>query len=521
VPAEHAEASSGATRAVLTVGFLCLCCAYAAWGWSNEISDFGGDSSVYMMAARFYSPFWPHSAVYQQFAQTTTYPPLFPFLIGLLGGGFLAAHLLVIGCLLASVTLLFAWMRSEHLGAAPAACVCLVFALMPGTYLQALNIWSENPYLLFSLLAIFCVARAQAATAPSALPFWCGAASAVACAMMLRTAALPLLAALMLALLLRRPSGWGWLIALACSPPLLWSLWSRLHGPAQSSYLAQWTASYSGNFYSTLTAQVITELNVLSRSWRTAWLGGGGSGILLAVCIAAAVMMAAGALHRMWKLRFDGLYVAIYVIELLVWPFPAEAQRLSYVVIPVLLAQSALWAFATARRSSAKQATWLPGLAVALMLIVTLPTLFLTARRFAAFPASAPPITRHIAEAYSDDRRLADLATRSFSAKLEQMKSIGDYVPADGCVFSIKPSIVALYSGRLSVSPPGTAVGGEAFAAGISRCRYAYLMDMASPSFQQAFYPAERLGQRIHPLSIANDGTDNGSAFSVLAEIDP
>jgi hypothetical protein len=257
---------SGGARLALGLGFACLCCLYCVWCWSHDISDFNGDSAVYMMAGRFYSPFWAHSDAYQQFAQSTPYPPLFSLLIGLLGGGFLAAHLLVAGCLLASIVVLFAWMRLENLDAMPAACICLTFALMPGTYMQALNIWSENPYLLFSLLAISFASRARIAGGRQALRSWYGAALAVACAMMIRTAALPLLGALIIVLLVRRPQGWTRIIALACAPPLLWSAWARLGASAHGSYVAQWTASYAHDFFGTLLGQITLEIKLVSSS---------------------------------------------------------------------------------------------------------------------------------------------------------------------------------------------------------------------------------------------------------------
>ena len=74
-------------RSTLTVGFGAICCLFYYWGWSPELSSFGGDSAGYMMAAQYYSPYQPTSTVIEEYSQRIIYPPLFPWLLAVTSGG--------------------------------------------------------------------------------------------------------------------------------------------------------------------------------------------------------------------------------------------------------------------------------------------------------------------------------------------------------------------------------------------------------------------------------------------------
>ncbi|HXZ96749.1 MAG TPA: hypothetical protein VEG37_06865, partial [Burkholderiales bacterium] len=147
---------------LLIAGFTALSAMYIALGWSHEISSAGGDSAGYMLAAQYFSPFQPHSAILTEYSKQIIYPPLFPLILALVGGGesVLIAHVVVMLFLLLAVLVLFFWMRQESLSIWLSAAVSLIFALRVNTYLLSLDIWTENPYIFFSLLAILGVCLA-------------------------------------------------------------------------------------------------------------------------------------------------------------------------------------------------------------------------------------------------------------------------------------------------------------------------------------------------------------------------
>ena len=504
----------------LLVGFVCLSVAYFIWGWSNEVSDFQGDSSVYMLAARYFSPFWPSSPVFAEFTKNMAYPPLFPLLIGLLGGSLLAGHLLVIATLLAAILCLYAWLRLEGLAAGTSACACLVFALMPGTYLQALNIWTENPYLFLSLLAI--VLENRAAAAGSNRPaLWRGASVAIAAAGLVRAAALPLMLAYTIRLAMIRPRQWHYMIAAICVPFALWATWGKFHRPPGLGYAAQWSSSYARDPFGTMFHQIGTETALVLHSWAQAWLADGSGGNLHYFVIAAGVTCGVGCLWRLVKLRFDALYVALYTILLLVWPFPAEARRLSYVLIPPLLAQGLLLLQTLGLRNRGESGrTFFPALLLGALAVAILPSLILTLHRF---NEPLPPelgAARHIEDWYGDDLQKAINSTHSFTSILADLHHSSELVPDNECIFAIKPSVISLYSDRLSYTPPPISASDDAFESGIKKCKYAYLLTYISPSFAEPYYPLNRLNGRISPLSVAEDGEGaHKKTFSALVEI--
>ena len=474
-----------------------------------------------MLAARYFSPFWPSSAVFAEFARSMAYPPLFPLVIGLLGGSLLSGHLLVIACLLAAILCLYAWLRLENVGAGSSACACLAFALMPGTYLQALNIWTENPYLFLSLLAIVLEARAEAAGRERPILWW-GASAAVAAATMIRAAALPLLVAYAIRVAIVRPYRWGLLILASFLPFTGWSIWGKLHQPAGIGYAAQWSASYAGDPIGALLRQMNLETGLVFRGWVQAWLAQVSVASLYYLVLAAGCIGLLGCLRRLGALRLDGIYAVLYGALLLVWPFPAEARRLSYVLIPILLVQGLLLLRWLGLRIDQARGRLLPALFACVLSIAILPTLILTVHRFNEPLPPDAAAARHTEDWYLDDRQQAANAAHSFTKILADLRHSGEMVSAEQCIFAIKPSVVSLYSGRSSRTPPPVSSSDEAFERGIAQCRYAYVLMYISPSFAQAYYPLSRLKERAYPLSVAQDGEgENAKTYAALVEIQP
>ena len=68
------------------LAWLILAAGYYVWTWSHVLATFGGDNAVYLMMAESYSPYFSHGQVAQFFADHSQYPPLFPFMLAILGG---------------------------------------------------------------------------------------------------------------------------------------------------------------------------------------------------------------------------------------------------------------------------------------------------------------------------------------------------------------------------------------------------------------------------------------------------
>src|SRR4051812_42924150 len=79
--------------------FLALSTFYIAWVYSFELSDFGGDSAGYLLAAKVYAPFHAPAAWLSAYKAQIVYPPLFPWILAAFDGGnnILFAHFVVAG----------------------------------------------------------------------------------------------------------------------------------------------------------------------------------------------------------------------------------------------------------------------------------------------------------------------------------------------------------------------------------------------------------------------------------------
>ena len=463
------------------------------------MTDFGGDSAYYMLLARQLSPFWPAAPVLRPLVEGTVFPPLFPLVIGIAGGGFLAAHLVVAAALLGSVACLYHWLRLEGAGVAISAAAAGLFALMPGTYLQALNIWTENPYLLLSLLAI--VSAHQAARGNRRA--WWGLAVAVAASTVLRSAALPLLAAFVALLASRRPARWPLLLAAGLVPLVIWTAWSRAHQSGMSGYLGQLSAVYGQHPLTALAAQVRSESFAILGAWRWCWLGNGGAPALDGVVLAAAALCLAGWLRRLVRREFDAFYLGLYLGLLLVWPYPGEAHRLSYVVVPVLLGQGVLEAVSIARRLPQRRAGLAPGLLLAVLAIVELPSLVFTVHRFLAPAPAGLDAARHTQDWYEPSAAQGVELGRAYTAIIGDLHQLGERVPEGDCITAVSAPVVMLYSGRASYTPPPADEDGFAFDKEMERCRYVYLLPVVSAHFRKPFYPEQRLEGRAQTVSEA------------------
>lgn len=485
------------TSIALPVGFALLSAFYVILGWSHEIAGFGGDNAGYLLAAQYYSPYHSGSPLLQEYSSQIIYPPLFPWLLAVAGGGesTLVAHLVVVASALGAMVCLFFWLRRESVPDVLGGLVVLLFAAMPGTYLTSLDIWTENPYLLFGLLAILAVSSSKESAADQRW-LWI-ALVAVAAATLVRVAALPLLAAFILYLMIHRPVRWPLFALLVALPFVLWALISAHSQVGLAAYAGHWQEKYAVDQVSLLLGQVHVESTALLDAWRFAWVGEGSTATAKMVVDAFGIVCLAGWLYRLRRLAFDALYVAIYLLMLLAWPHPEEALRYSYVLYPVLIAQAFLWLRALPGCTvGSKSYEVVAPAALATLALVMLPTLALN---IGSFFEEIPPEYREAKrtqEWYRENRQAAATSAIFHTRLIGHLREVKKLVPEGECVFAIKPTIVAFYTRRSSFGPPKSTETDDDFREKMRRCKYAYLLPGASPSYSEPFYPADRLGER-------------------------
>lgn len=508
------------TTVLLGVGFLLLMALYFAWVWTSEITDFGGDSAGYLMAAKYYSPYYKPTAAILGYKGQIIYPPVFPWILALVNGGqnLLMAHLAIAVFALAGFAILFFWMRKELVSPIISAAIVLIFALMPATYLQALNIWTEFPYLFFSLAAAYLLCNIESS---SPLRIWLFAALIIATATLIRVAALPLLAAFGVFLLIKRPRHLVLIGLVAALPFALWAIYSSHSETGAGAYVSHWSAIYADDPIYIFFLQAQKESTALLDAWKLAWLGLSFSNTLIWLIDGFGVVCIIGWLIRLARLKYDAIYFLIYVIMLMAWPHPEEALRYGFVVIPFFIAYGVMLLFSIRiLQSGALQHLSAAGIVLALLGLAIVPTLAKNAQ-YSLEPV--PNVLRestHTAEWHIDNRQDALQNALFHSGLIAHLKEIITFVPEGDCIFSIKPTVVMLYTNRSSYGPPVISEKESEFNNKIMKCRFAYLLPFASPSYPVYLYPLDRLGKKAKILS-AKKLYDEGTSptVGILVEI--
>lgn len=505
---------------LLGIGFLCLTVIYYALGWSHELSSAGGDSAGYLLAAQYFSPYQSHSPILIEYSKQIIYPPLFPWILALAGGGesTLVAHLVVMTFLLLAVLVLYFWLRHESLSVWQSAAISLIFALKPTTYLLSLDIWTEDFYTFFSLLAILGVCLATRKDMPKW--FWL-AALAVACATLVRVAALSILLAFWFFLAVRRPKNYLYLMAVSALPFVLWTIISASTQVGLSGYTHSWLKVYlTTPLLTLLSHQLHTGSLALFSAWEFGWLGGSQPPVLVFVVIVFGAICLAGWLYRLRYLNFDAIYVAIYLGMVFAWPNP-EPLRYFYVVTPVLLAQGFLLVVGLSQSGLRMGNPAIAQAVLAAILLLTLsPSFVINSRYFLQEVPLEIRAGKHTAEWFDDNRKIAIVSAYFHARLISHLKEINALIPENECVYSIKPPLVTFYSRRSSYVPPKIDVSDQEFWRGMEKCRYAYLLPFESPSFGESFYPLSRLGKRAKIISMKKiDPNDNLPPVGMLAEI--
>ncbi len=485
--------------ALFAIAYLALCIVYLCWTWSHELGDFGGDNAFYLLMAEHFSPWTAYSPVTEYFASHNPYPPLYPLLLGFFtdGGNLLAAHLVTTAFLLVSFALLVAWQRELGIGGMVAAWVVVLFALLRGTYMQALALLSENLYLLCTLVALLAVAYSERTGKDS----WRWVATAaVAAAMLTRMAGLSLFIAFAAYLVLHRVRR-GWLMAGVALIPLTW--WSVVFQTNGSVYSSTFLERYGAESFQVVVRQITHQAGALWYGWLLNFSNSISAGWVIG---AAAIICLAGALDRVLTRKFDGLYVVTYLLMVLVWPHPSEAQRLIFVLVPVLLVQGVWWL----SRTSLLHMKWrgvriAPPVLLLILTLVAIPELVLTVGRF------YQPLPREL-EVYRRDvgwygvGMQQGLESIAFSnAVLLNLQQARDRLPEEACLYSVKPSIAGFYSRRISKIPPPEHLDAAEFRQQLqsSGCRYFHMISRVTPAYKASFYPEQRLEDELRMLTEA------------------
>jgi hypothetical protein len=483
-----------------------LTSAMSHFAWTNQLNDSGGDSAYYMLMAQYFSFGGGGGEGLQEALAQNAYPPLYPALLGVFGGGssFLVAHQVTAISFALSIIAWCFWMRAERLTLGLTLIGALVLVAMPGVHIRALHLHSEPLFMLLAMAVLAMLAGSAQSIARALLVVLLASA-----AMYTRSIGIVLVAVSLFALFQRRSPGRWHAVALAVCAYLALKLGAQGGGRSYFSILGDHAQSLSTQSVLQL---VKLQLWALGDGWRLN-IAGAGIGWLVPTFLGL-VAAIAGAI-RAWRGKADGYFVLLYLVVFLAWPFPAERQRLITPIVPVLFAQILLVLRDVVANRPSRPARYAPRVVIGLFAICLLPGFLSHYDRFTDPKARAQGVARSPAWyeiGVPDDRMNNALFEQAFWRELTQL---GTIVPSGDCVYSIKPSLVTLLSRRASVATP---LGNEA--ATPSSCRFVYMLPFASPTYREPLYPmrswADRLDD-VRPITPSGDGS--AIQVGVLASI--
>jgi hypothetical protein len=465
---------------------------------SSDMIGMQDDGVVYLLTARHYAPWIAPDAVAAAIASDSAFPPLYPVVLALAGAaqGGIAAHGVMVLCLVLALLAMYAWLLALGIGALTAAGAAALFALCPGTVWLMFNILSEPLYVAFSLATcvIFVRSERRPAATPDASSF--GAAALVAAAILTRSAGITFLAPLAVYLWRRHRARGLALLAGAVLPQVIWTIAHPSSSPIGYSAILREAAPYLTRDPGFLLAQAMTLAQGLRENLFLAspWI----AAPLVAVALAGAAARAA-------RWHADAIALLCYLALLLIWPYPGEAQRLAWVSVPLLLGNllwAARWIGDRWGTTAPAITSRLPALIVVAMALAVAPSPALLAERWFSPEAAARPELRHVGAWYMPRAKDAHRYAPMEHALAQAFREFGQRMPAGECTLSIQPRLATYYAGRRSILPPPP----ERDAAGFEEslrwraCRYVVMVNAVSDRGPVPFYPLDRLGDRLEIL---------------------
>ncbi len=504
-------------RRDLAISLLLFVAAMLFFGWVSVRPEFNGllsDSYVYLAAAEAMAPgAGSNPALVRHILGAYPFPPLYPLILGLLGGGSAAPVLTycIGAATLALVCLLFrCWLRGLGVPQFAALLACVALALLPLTLQMSMGVLSEPLYMGFVLGAAMLMSTRR----PTAR-HWQWAAAFVAMATLTRSVGVTALAAFGLCWLLAR----AWRIAplapvIALLPPAAWTLVKQLAG------------------YHDYTLEVVTARDLLGpvavnvQAWRQFAVQAvdlATNNYSASVLALIGVVVGAVLIVRLLRGAFDAWYCAIYLAVMMLWPYPHHVARFLFVLTPFVIGYGVLGTQMLASRLRVLAGV-LPATVPTLLLVLALPSsAILTGNLWRQHSAVLATAMRSPGWYQVDAARAA--SAMAFARRLASFQArYLPRVPANACVASVIPQQVLVYGPRAGIDLAKSRANGLTLTQALADCPYV-LMVAAQPyppvKGIGSLYPFDAIHKRMEVLAFERDRpSDPGSPLiAMLAKV--
>ena len=453
-------------HAVLGIASAIAAAFAISFTWQPGLASLYDDSVSYLIMAQAFSPLHPVDPAIAAALPHEKYPPFFPLLLALSGGAYdwRVAHALVASSFAASVYLLGVHARgitgSGRIGIAAA----IVYAMMPGSWLNVKGILSEFPYMALVFGALVACERLRGKTPTAGGGALLGAL--LAAVLLTRTIGVALVLAVAVAEVGRfigtrdiaRLRMLAWTLGIALGAAALW--YGLRPSSGEDIYVSGGVGLAAGdaaNGFSWLASLLLSNASAIGDAWFNALLVFWGEpwkpGFLLACGIGAT-----GLLATFWRARLgevDGIYCVIFLAILLAWPYPGQMYRLAFPIVPLVMANAfwAAWRLVSRSRGAATAERWTSWSAALPLALCAPPVLFFIAERANSRDGTGEAgRNADIAEFYRiPDRAGAETNSQLQNGVFADMARLRESTPGDARIMGYMPNYVALLARRHGV----------------------------------------------------------------------
>ncbi|MDZ7842498.1 MAG: glycosyltransferase family 39 protein [Gammaproteobacteria bacterium] len=441
-----------------------MAAVFPVFAWHENTAGFLTDDGMYLLMADFFSPYYNANHHIQQFIIVQArFPPAFPVLIALFGGGsanMAAAHLVTCATFLVSGVMLYLWAR-RTLASRELAVACLaIYALLPKTLVYVTEIWSEFLYMALVLAVLVLLDIAARSASPRRVrETLCAAALFIGVAVLTRTIGVALFAAFLVFLVLHPVRQRYLYVLIAVSLPVFWQVVKAVNGYG-GGYTEDLEKYFSMSGIQVLLLDDIpANASLLLASWgRHFALTPAASWPLQAASLLLLILALAGAAQRAMNHRPDVHYAAVYLVIVLVWPYPEHNTRFLYPLIPLVLVYLFIGANLIAGAAGGPvQRHARAALVLGLLALVYPNAVFVVDRFHEPVPDHIPGDyrhTRHWLRGHDIERIHHEADQKATVIRLLQRTR--RHFGRRQCVYSAHPISTMLYSDRISIIVPRT-----------------------------------------------------------------
>lgn len=407
--------------------------------------------------------------------RASRFPPVWPAVLGVLGGGADTPGLLKAVtslCAVATVLLTWAWAQREFRAPWLATVLAMLLALSPGFFILNLEPHSEALGMVLMLGALLVATRPPFTPANTYR-------SAALLAMLALTRAIGLVFAPALAIWILRARGGlrhavaaGLLVGL---PLCLWLLF-RSTIPNNVAYAAHWNPDRDLAAVGGWLGFVLSQPLRLAENLVEALAPVGGVSSRVAGFLMCGLALVGWVQRLLWN-RLDAWLLGSYIGALFVWPFPKEAERFMVFVLPIILVASATGMIMLLSRLAPRREAWAAASMLLLLAVASGPGVARGVERAALQidPELAPEKRGEEYFRAPSPEEAAAVAEHN-ARKRTTAAGLRDVVPAGQCVYAVQVTYVFAHGRVPAVEFPTEFLEGRAGPEQLRLCKHFYVV---------------------------------------------